>query len=163
MEWLVEKATEIGVDSITFLECTNSERRVIKTERLDKIAVAAMKQSHKCYKPQINGMTSFEQYVESSEAEGYIAHCYDDADLLIDGTKPFLLDALKSRESRVESRESRVGGMSVLIGPEGDFSPEEVRQAIRKGYTPVSLGQSRLRTETAALVAVHLMQLAIRS
>ena len=158
IEWLVEKATEIGVDSITFLECANSERRVIKPERLDKIAVAAMKQSHKCYKPQINDMISFEEYVESAEEQGYIAHCYDDADLLKDGGKPFLLDAMKSQESRVERQE----GMAVLIGPEGDFSPDEVRLAIRKGYTPVSLGESRLRTETAALVAVHLIQLAIR-
>lgn len=155
MEWLVEKATEIGVDSITFLDCANSERRVIKTERLDKIAVAAMKQSHKYYKPQINDMVSFRDFVKSQESHrsSFIAHCYDDADLLVGGSKPFLLDAIREHAACRQD-------MLVLVGPEGDFSPDEVRLAISEGYIPVSLGQSRLRTETAGLVAVHLMQLA---
>ena len=167
MEWMVEKATEIGVDSITFLNCANSERHVIKPERLDKIAVAAMKQSHKCYKPQINDMTPFSEFVNSQESHrpssiihhpSFIAHCYDDSDLLLDGTKPFLLDAIKSSMFNAQCSMSDI---VVLVGPEGDFSPEEVRLAIRNGYTPVSLGQSRLRTETAALVAVHIMQLGV--
>lgn len=159
MEWLVEKATEIGVDSITFLDCANSERRVIKTERFDKIAVAAMKQSHKYYKPQISDMVPFEEVVNSQSSNNkyqisnFIAHCYDDADLLVGGSKPFLLDAI--REQATCQRD-----ILVLVGPEGDFSPDEVRLAISQGYMPVSLGHSRLRTETAALVAVHLVQLA---
>ena len=181
MEWLVEKATEIGVDSITFLDCANSERRIIKPERLDKIVVAAMKQSHKCYKPQITDIIPFGKFVEcenngqwstpkGSRADSenevamvngqclkFIAHCYDDSDLLIDNAKPFLLDAIKNS---MLNAQCSMFNIVVLVGPEGDFSPEEVRLAIRKGYMPVSLGQSRLRTETAALVAVHLMQLA---
>ena len=157
MEWLVEKATEIGVDRISFLDCQYSERRVIKTERLSKIAVAAMKQSHKFYLPQIDDMQPFDTFVKASRCGlRFIAHCYDDADLLLlDGTKPMLLEALRNKIA-----DSDAATFTVLVGPEGDFSADEVRLALRSGYTPVSLGPSRLRTETAALVAVHLMQLA---
>ncbi len=157
MEWLVEKATEIGVDRITFLSCQYSERRTIKTERLLKIAVAAMKQSHKFYLPQIDEMQPFDTFVKASRCGlRFIAHCYDDADLLLpDGTKPMLLEALRNKIA-----DPNAATFTVLVGPEGDFSVDEVRLALRQGYTPVSLGASRLRTETAALVAVHLMQLA---
>ena len=150
MEWLVEKATE-------FLDCRYSERRVIKTERLSKIAVAAMKQSHKFYLPQIDDMQPFGTFVKASRCGlRFIAHCYDDADLLLpDGTKPMLLEALRNKIA-----DSDAATFTVLVGPEGDFSADEVLEALRSGYTPVSLGPSRLRTETAALVAVHLMQLA---
>lgn len=166
MEWMVEKATEIGVDRITFLDCRYSERRVIRTDRLDRIAVAAMKQSHKFHKPLIDGIVPFAEFVkERSEICGqrsmnFIAHCHDDADLLLDGKdKPFLLDALRfSPDGTGEGFPM----LNVLVGPEGDFSPDEVRLAMSQGYTPVSLGDSRLRTETAALVSVHLMQLAQR-
>ena len=153
MEWLVEKATEIGVDRITFLDCQFSERRVIKPERLRKIAIAAMKQSHKLYLPQIDDMQPFARFFDQSQGPTFIAHCYDDGDLLGPAGKPFLLDALSHSDAPC---------LTVAIGPEGDFSAEEVRLALSKGSQPVSLGTSRLRTETAALVAVHLMQIAER-
>lgn len=166
MEWLVEKATEIGVDRIDFIGCQFSERRVLKLERLDKIAVAAMKQSHKFYKPHIGELTAFKDYIAMSDGQRFIAHCYAPEDCSQselgeqkhrDDAKPFLLDAIQPFFASVDAPSSTI---SVLIGPEGDFSVEEVRMAIKQGYTPISLGQSRLRTETAALVAVHLMQLA---
>lgn len=188
LEWFVEKATEIGVDRIVLLNCQYSERRVVNTDRLDRIAVAAMKQSHKFYKPVISNITDFGEYIQSEELASpqslkFIAHCYDDADLTVPcnppledkenplQSKPFLLDVLSSsltplREDSGSLLSRRPGedivSLQVLIGPEGDFSTSEVRQAISRGYLPVSLGESRLRTETAALVAVHLMQLAQR-
>lgn len=152
IEWFTEKATEIGVDEISFLNCQFSERKVIKPERIDKIIVSAMKQSHKFYKPTLNDLTPFSKAIEKPfDGLRFIAHCYEDKDLLLpDGTKPFLLDKIQGAES----------DMQVFIGPEGDFSAEEVKLAIQKGFIPISLGTSRLRTETAALVAVHLMRLA---
>ncbi len=153
-EWFAEKATEIGVDQFDFIDCRFSERRNIKTERIEKIVVSAMKQSHKVYKPTVAKMQSFENIVTLPfQGIRCIAHCYDDGDLSPSPNgKPFLTDILLSSE----------GPMQVLIGPEGDFCKEEVVFAINKGFIPVSLGKSRLRTETAALVAVHLMQLATR-
>jgi 16S rRNA (uracil1498-N3)-methyltransferase len=150
MEWVVEKATEVGVDELSFLDCQFSERRTLKTERLDKIAIAAMKQSHKAWKPVVNAMQSFRDFI-STERPGqkFICHCYEPADTSQqDKGKPYLLNVLDAGEDA-----------TVLIGPEGDFSIDEVRLAEAQGYQPVSLGRSRLRTETAALVAVHLMQI----
>lgn len=138
MEWLAEKATEIGLDEITFLDCRYSERKVIKTERIEKILVSAIKQSLKARLPILHDMTSFVQFVSQPfNGQKYIAHCY--------------------KNQRQELRDVLVPGEDavVLIGPEGDFSEEEVSLALSKGFTPVSLGPSRLRTETAALVAVH--------
>ena len=141
-EWLVEKATEVGLDELSFLDCQFSERRTLKTERIEKIVVAAMKQSRKAWKPQVNEMQSFRQFVTTDRVgQKFICHCYE-------GDKPYLLDMLKPGQDA-----------TVLIGPEGDFSIDEVRQAEVNGYTSVSLGRSRLRTETAALVAAHLMQI----
>jgi len=146
-EWLAEKATEIGFDELTFLRCQFSERTVLKEERIDKILVSAMKQSHKAWKPLLNGMTAFKEFVGRSYRGGkFICHCYDQPDLQ---AKQLLKDVLKGGEDAL-----------VLIGPEGDFSIDEVRLAEQQGFVPVSLGRSRLRTETAALVAVHLMHLA---
>lgn len=143
MEWLAEKATEIGFDELTFLNCRFSERKVIKTDRVEKIVVSAVKQSLKARKPIVNEMTDFRKFMEREFAgQKFIAHCYE-------GEKPLLRDVLQPDEDAV-----------VLIGPEGDFSPEEVALAAEKGFQAVSLGKSRLRTETAALVAVHLMNLA---
>lgn len=144
VEWFAEKATEIGFDRLTFLSCRFSERKVIKTERVEKIVVSAMKQSLKARKPVIDEITPFEQFVRQDfgKAGKFIAHCYP-------GEKILLRKALQPGCDAV-----------VLIGPEGDFSPEEVELALSCGFTPISLGQSRLRTETAALVAVHLMNLA---
>ena len=153
-EWFAEKATEIGFDELTFLKCRWSERTVIKTERIEKILVSAMKQSHKAWKPVLNEMTDFKDFLQEIEqrekASGktmqkFICHCYDDADL---GEKVALKDAIRKEED-----------VLVMVGPEGDFSIDEVKLAEAKGFQGVSLGKSRLRTETAALVAVHIMNI----
>lgn len=141
-EWFAEKATEIGFDELTFLNCRFSERKVIKTERIEKILVSAIKQSLKARLPLLNEMTDFDKFIEQDfRGQKFIAHCYE-------GEKPLLKDVLKKGEDAL-----------VLIGPEGDFSEEEVKKAIDKGFIPISLGKSRLRTETAALVACHTMNL----
>jgi len=146
-EWLAEKATEIGFDELSFLDCQFSERHIVKTDRIEKIVISAMKQSHKGWKPVVNEMMPFRQFIEQDFPGGkYICHCYDEKDVG-EGDKPFLFDVLQPGENA-----------TVLIGPEGDFSIEEVRLAESKGFLGVSLGRSRLRTETAALVAVHLIQ-----
>ena len=143
MEWLAEKATEIGFDELTFLNCQWSERRIVKGERIEKILVSAMKQSLKARLPKLNEMTDFTSFVKQPlSGQKFIAHCHD-------GEKQPLRQVLHPDEDAL-----------VLIGPEGDFSPDEVAEAIRQGFTPVTLGNTRLRTETAALVAVHLMNLA---
>ncbi len=144
-EWFVEKAVEIGIDRIVFLKTDHSEREVLKMERVERIAVAAMKQSQKAFLPEFVPMTSFREYVRSaSESCKYIAHCEE-------GEKKHLADLVVPGEDIV-----------TLIGPEGDFSHSEVELALRAGFTPVSLGLSRLRTETAALVALNIMSLANR-
>lgn len=144
MEWLAEKATEIGIDRLCFLNVKNSERHVVKTERIEKIVVAAMKQSHKAWKPEVTGMVNFSDFIRSDNSNArFIAHCFEDAD------KTLLLDALLPPPADT----------TVMIGPEGDFAISEIEQAAAAGYRPVSLGSSRLRTETAGLVAVHLMNL----
>lgn len=142
IEWFVEKATEIGFDELSFLNCRFSERKVIKTERIEKIVVSAMKQSLKAWKPVVNEMTDFGKFMQRDfTGQKFIAHCYE-------GEKSLLKDVLRSGEDAL-----------VLIGPEGDFSREEVEKAEAMGFRAISLGQSRLRTETAALVAVHTMNL----
>ena len=169
MEWMAEKITEIGVDEISLLNCTNSERRVVKNERLEKIVVSAMKQSHKAFKPLIHELLPFKDFIKQPfEGQRFIAHCYNPEDISGDeneaaapknesgldihlSDRNFLGDLLHADEPAV-----------VLIGPEGDFSVDEVKQAVAAGFVPISLGESRLRTETAALVAVHLMYLAKR-
>lgn len=149
VEWFAEKATEIGMDELSFLDCRFSERRIIKCERIDKILISAVKQSHKAWKPVLNEMTSFERFVKAErKGDKFICHCYDQEDIEEGTEKPFLMDVLK-----------RGVASTVLIGPEGDFSVDEVKLALHHGYRSVSLGTSRLRTETAALVAVHMMQL----
>lgn len=146
MEWMVEKATEVGVDEISFLNCAFSERRVVKNPRVEKIIVSAMKQSHKAWKPVLNEMSTFAHFIEQPRAGvKYIAHCYDEI------PRVNLFDELRKTPDETE--------MTVLIGPEGDFSIDEVRQAVDHGYQSVSLGTSRLRTETAGLAAVMMMQL----
>ena len=142
MEWLTEKATEIGMDRLTLLHCDNSERHIVKTERLEKIAVSVMKQSHKAFKPAIDPLTAFSDFIHQPfDGQKFIAHCHE-------GEKVPLQTAIRGDEDNL-----------VLIGPEGDFSPEEVAEAVKQGFVPVTLGRSRLRTETAALVAVYLMNL----
>lgn len=142
MEWFVEKATEIGIDAITCLHTRFSERKDIKTSRLEKIMVSAMKQSQKSRLPQLTGMTLFKQFVSQSFAgKKYIAHCEPGEKKLLKDIYPIGEDVL------------------ILIGPEGDFSPEEIALAFDNGFEPISLGESRLRTETAALVACHTIRL----
>lgn len=146
MEWMVEKATEVGVDEISFLNCAFSERRVVKNPRIEKIIVSAMKQSHKAWKPVLNEMSTFAHFIEQPRSGvKYIAHCYDEI------PRVNLFDELRKTPDETE--------MTVLVGPEGDFSIDEVRQAVDHGYQSVSLGTSRLRTETAGLSAVMMMQL----
>lgn len=145
-EWMLEKVTEIGVDEVSLLNCGNSERRVAKPARLEKILVSAIKQSRKAWKPVLNDMAAFRKFV--SEPRGgmkFIAHCYEEI------PRTYLYDELCGRDVSE--------AVTVLIGPEGDFTPDEVRMAVDAGYVSVHLGQSRLRTETAAMVAVMMMHL----
>lgn len=138
MEWFAEKATEIGIDEITCLNCRFSERREIKTARLEKILVSAMKQSLKATLPRLTGMTDFKTFVARPfEGRKFIAHCEE-------GEKASLKSSYRPGENAL-----------ILIGPEGDFSPEEIAWALASGFEPISLGESRLRTETAALAACH--------
>lgn len=136
LEWFAEKATEIGIDAITLLNCRYSERREVKKERLEKILVSAMKQSLKAQLPELTGMTDFSTFIRRPfKGRKFIAHCEK-------GEKP-LLKQICHPEDHV----------LILIGPEGDFSTEEIAEAKAAGFEAISLGKSRLRTETAALVA----------
>ena len=141
-EWFIEKCTEIGVDEITPLLCRFSERKIIKPERLEKIIVSAAKQSLKAYFPILNPMCSFRDFIQQTTvSQKFIAHCYEQDKQLLQQVYQKSSDAV------------------ILIGPEGDFSPEEVQKAIQHHYQPVSLGNSRLRTETAGVVACHTISL----
>jgi 16S rRNA (uracil1498-N3)-methyltransferase len=141
LEWFLEKATEIGVQEFTPIWCSNSERKQVKTDRLEKILISAMKQSKQAYLPVLNEPCEFKSFVSTYDAhEKYIAHCYE-------GEKKHLKHAYKG------------GDVIVLIGPEGDFTPEEVQLAIENKFAPVSLGVTRLRTETAGLAACQTIQL----
>lgn len=147
IEWMIEKATEVGVDEVSFLNCQFSERRLMKTTRLDKIAVSAVKQSHKAWKPMLNEMAPFKSFIaQPIEGRKYIAHCYEEV------PRSYLFDELRNS--------SNIEDATVLIGPEGDFSIDEVKKAVEAGWKSVHLGKSRLRTETAGLTAVMMMQLA---
>lgn len=146
VEWMAEKATEIGVNEFSFLECTFSERRQMRADRIDKIVVAAMKQSHKAWKPIVNEIKTFQEFIkEKREGLKFICHCYEEIE------KQELFPLLQAAASDIP--------ITILIGPEGDFSIDEVRQAMDCGFQSVSLGKSRLRTETAALSAVMMAQL----
>lgn len=137
-EWFLEKATEIGIDEITPLICQRSERKAVKTERLNKVITAAMKQSVKAYHPILNESVKFKDFIGMEHSgEKFVAYVEE-------GEHPPLQSLYSPGEDAV-----------ILIGPEGDFSPEEINQAVDKGFQTVSLGNSRLRTETAGLVAVH--------
>lgn len=145
LEWFLEKATEIGIDEITPILCKRSERKNIRLDRLEKVLVAAMKQSLKATVPTINDLTDFESFVNSTASDNktarFIAHC-------LEGNNIHLKDRLQSVENTV-----------ILIGPEGDFTPEEVDVCLKKSYLPISLGEARLRTETAGIVACHTVNL----
>jgi 16S rRNA (uracil1498-N3)-methyltransferase len=143
MEWLVEKAVEIGVGEITLLQCDHSERSFLKTDRLERLALSAMKQSLHLTLPRINSAVSLRNFIiqaieqSNTQAIKLIAHCEADK------PRTLIAAALQPGSDAV-----------VLIGPEGDFSEEEIALALDAGFQPVSLGPSRLRTETAALYAV---------
>ena len=138
IEWFLEKATEIGIDEITPLICNNSERRIIKIERFEKIVQSAMKQSLKFTLPKINKPIKFNEFINQTlEGKICIAHCEND------------------QKKRLQSVINLDEKTTILIGPEGDFSKEEIKKALDKKCIPVSLGESRLRTETAGLVAVN--------
>ena len=138
IEWFLEKATEIGIDEITPLICNNSERRFIKLERFEKIVQSAMKQSLKFTLPKINEPVKFNEFINQTfEGKVCIAHCEDD--------QKQLLQSVTNLNEKT----------TILIGPEGDFSKQEIEKALDKKCIPISLGESRLRTETAGLVAVN--------
>ena len=140
MEWLAEKCTEIGVDTITPLLCHYSERKVIRTDRLQKIVLSAAKQSLSAYLPRLNELTAVNDCIlGADEQRRFIAHSSPWTD------KRDLRDELRNTPADTPT--------IVLIGPEGGFSDDEVRLAMEHGFVPVSLGEARLRTETAAIVA----------
>jgi len=137
LEWFLEKATEIGIDEISLIICTHSERKEVKTDRLHKVLVAAAKQSLTAYVPKLNEPVKLDTFLENQGAESslYIAHC-------LDGKKQSVTQTAHPRER-----------YTILIGPEGDFSSQEVVMAQEKGAVAIHLGTTRLRTETAALYA----------
>ena len=136
LEWLIEKLTELGVSSITPLLCDHSERKIIKKERLEKITISGLKQSQQFYLPKVNEMVSFKDFViASKKQETYIAHCEE------------------SPKENLDAISFKGTSQTVMIGPEGDFTADEVQAAIEMGAKPVHLGSKRLRTETAAVVA----------
>jgi 16S rRNA (uracil1498-N3)-methyltransferase len=137
-EWFLEKATEIGIHEITPIICDRSERKVVNRERFEKILLTAMKQSNVLFLPKLNEAITFKEFVkQKNEGLQLIAHC-EETDK-------------KSLKSVVKPNEN----VTLLIGPEGDFSEKEIALAIENNYDPVSLGNTRLRTETAAIVACH--------
>lgn len=144
LEWFLEKATEIGVDEITPILCEHSERKNIRIDRLNKIMVAAMKQSVKAYLPKLNDLTPFDIFFEKKEntsEQKFIAYCND--------------ESLGDLKEMARPNVSQI----ILIGPEGDFSTKEIHKAKVSGFQGVSLGESRLRTETAGVVACTILNL----
>ena len=149
IEWLVEKATEIGFDEISFLSCQFSERKNLRIDRIERIVISAMKQSRKAWKPIVNNMLSFEDFMQKEvTGQKFICHCYNE----IEKTDFF---------SNINNS-GLFEDITVLIGPEGDFSINEVHQALQQQYTSTTLGNSRLRPETAGLAAVLMANLANR-
>ncbi|MEO5788248.1 16S rRNA (uracil(1498)-N(3))-methyltransferase [Gelidibacter sp.] len=137
-EWFLEKATEIGVDTITPIICDHSERKAIKNDRFEKILQSAMKQSLHYYMPELQEAISFSDFVAHPfYGQKFIAHCEETE-------RTSLKNALQPSAD-----------VLILIGPEGDFSSAEIKLAIASGFKPVTLGNTRLRTETAAIVACH--------
>ena len=143
IEWMVEKCVEIGINEISFIQTRYSERKEIKTSRIEKIAIGAMKQSLKAFLPKINVMISWKEFLKKDYSENFkmIAH-------LEEGNRKLIHQIANSKSK-----------YAILIGPEGDFSPEEINQALEKGFVPVTLGDSRLRTETAGLVACNVLNI----
>ena len=152
---MAEKATEIGFDELSFLNCQFSERKVVKTPRIDKIVISAVKQSHKAWKPVVNELESFKEFIQTPRpGRKFICHCYEEVE------KKDFFQEISSLSDDTDGKDA--ASIMVLVGPEGDFSIDEVRLALENGYESVSLGTSRLRTETAGLVAVHMAHIARR-
>lgn len=154
IEWMTEKCTEIGWDELSFLSCKFSERKQIRTDRIEKIVVSAVKQSRKPIMPKVNELVDFKTFVQQPfNGQKYICHCYDEIE------KEDLMTLLGSNTLSCND-----GGDEalVLVGPEGDFSIDEVRMAMDYGFQSVTLGNFRLRTETAGLMAVTMVQLTKR-
>lgn len=142
IEWFAEKATEIGIDHLTPLLCRYSERKEVKLSRIEKILISAMKQSQKAVLPQLDELTSFSDFIKKPfDGQKFIAHCYPQE-------KQSLKQVYQVNQN-----------VLILIGPEGDFSEQEVEEALKCGFKPISLGESRLRAETAALVACNTIQI----
>ena len=138
LEWFLEKATEIGISEITPIICDHSERKVVKTDRLEKVIISAMKQSKRYYLPKLNEPITFKSFIKQDfKGDLFIAHC-EETDK-------------KTLKNKLEEKKE----ITILIGPEGDFSLSEIDLALQNKFIPVSLGNSRLRTETAGVVAVH--------
>ncbi len=150
IEWMSEKATEVGFNQLSFLNCRFSERKVMRTVRLDKIIVAATKQSRKPWKPVISPMVSFKDFVAKPiKGKKFICHCYEEIE-----RKDFYDELCQPCGEEPD--------VTVMVGPEGDFTVDEVKLAMEHGFVPVTLGSSRLRTETAGLMAVMMANLARR-
>ena len=187
IEWMAEKATEIGFDELSFLNCQFSERKVVKTPRIDKIVISAVKQSHKAWKPAVNELVSFKEFIQTPRpGRKFICHCYEEVEkkdffteisgILNEAHAPAATESSNADVATAASESSNAdvataasesptadaADITVLVGPEGDFSIDEVRLALENGYESVSLGTSRLRTETAGLVAVHMAHIARR-
>ena len=140
-EWFLEKATEIGIDSFSPIICEHSERKEVKINRLERVILSAVKQSLKAYFPKLNETQKFKDFIQQEfDGQKFIAYC--------EGEPQLLRNLYTSKKNAL-----------ILIGPEGDFSPSEVEQAMSTGFIPVSLGESRLRTETAAIAACHTINL----
>jgi 16S rRNA (uracil1498-N3)-methyltransferase len=138
-EWFLEKATEIGVNEIIPMVCERTEKEKFRFERMQALLVSAMLQSQQCWLPELHQPTSFNEVLNADHDQKFIAHCTDSA-------------------KQTLAQFKNVGNKIILIGPEGDFTPEEISAAIKKDFTPVSLGKTRLRTETAGMVAASLLR-----
>ena len=149
IEWIAEKCSEIGWDELSFLNCKFSERKQLRTDRIEKIIVSAVKQSRKPFMPTVNELHDFNQFVsQNRQGRKFICHCYDEIE------KSDLFHLLNDMDKDDD--------ITILVGPEGDFSIDEVRFALQNGYESVTLGNFRLRTETAGLMAVTMAQLSKR-
>lgn len=152
VEWFSEKATELGIDEMSFVNCSFSERKAMRTSRLERIVLSAVKQSRKPWRPIVNPLVSFKDFVRvPRQGQKFIAHCYEELQ------REDLYSILCRKEVAFTDDE-----ITVLIGPEGDFSEEEVLLANANGYRSITLGSARLRTETAALLALTMAQLTRR-
>ena len=153
LEWFVEKATEVGIEEISLINCRNNERTIVKTDRLLKIAIAAIKQSIKAYLPKINEPLDFKKFISSVKdfkGEKLIAHCHS---AIISTSSKFDTNSFSEGKNTISHFLPPQQNALILIGPEGDFTIEEVKLALDNGFREISLGNSRLRTETAALYA----------